>query len=391
MKIPGLGLLREFGQVRAFNALSLEERAIVFYAEDTASRVHFEPILRELTGPMDRRVCYLTSVNGDPILGERNTNIQAFAIGEGTARTNLFTMLKAGVLVMTMPGLDVSFIKRTQFHPVHYLYVFHSIVSTHMIYQKAAFDYYDTILTVGPHHAEEIRATENLYGLPQKTLIEHGYGRLDALIEDRSSDANEHRSGDQDQLRVLVAPSWGSTGLIETLGEALIDVLTEAGFHTTLRPHPITVKNSPQVMSKIRERFGGHPGFVIETDIASQESLHRSDLMISDWSGAALEYAFAEERPVLFVDVERKVNNPEYQRIEVEPIEVSVRGEIGEVADPSDLRAFPSLIRQMCKDVDRYVDRIRRVRERTVFNIGASGREAARAIARIADDLGGPG
>ena len=39
-----------------------------------------------------------------------------------------------------------------------YVYVFHSMVSTHMIYEPDGFDHYDTVLTVGPFMEPEIRA-----------------------------------------------------------------------------------------------------------------------------------------------------------------------------------------------------------------------------------------
>ena len=61
--------------------------------------------------------------------------------------------------------------------------------------------------------------------------------------------------------------------------------------------------------------------------------------MVSDWSGAALEYAFGLERPVLFVDVPRKVNNPEYERLGIEPFEASVREQIGRVVAPERARS----------------------------------------------------
>ena len=35
-------------------------------------------------------------------------------------------------------------------------------------------------------------------------------------------------------------------------------------------------------------------------------SLYQSDLMISDWSGVAFEYAFAFNKPVIFCDVPKK-------------------------------------------------------------------------------------
>ena len=32
--------------------------------------------------------------------------------------------------------------------------------------------------------------------------------------------------------------------------------------------------------------------------------------MVSDWSGAALEYSFGLKKPVIFLDLPKKVNNP---------------------------------------------------------------------------------
>ena len=36
------------------------------------------------------------------------------------------------------------------------------------------------------------------------------------------------------------------------------------------------------------------------------DSWLRSDVMVSDWSGAALEYAFALQRPVVYVEHRRR-------------------------------------------------------------------------------------
>ena len=68
-----------------------------------------------------------------------------------------------------------------------------------------------------------------------------------------------------------------------------------------------------------------------------QASLHESELMIGDWSGAALEYAFGLERPVLFIDMPQKINNPEHDRIGLITLEESIRAEIGAIVDPQDL------------------------------------------------------
>ena len=384
-RFPFASVFREWAEMRRFKALGPDARSIVFYAEDAASWEHFEPIVRELTGPMGRSICYLTSSPTDPILADDREGVRVFSIGEGVVRTALFLCLRADVAVMTMPDLGTYHLKRSMVHPVHYVYVFHSMVSTHMIYRKGAFDHFDTVCCVGPHHLREIRAAETAYDLPAKNLVEHGYGRLDSLLERNDGAGAARRTRDGRKRRVLVAPSWGPNGLLETQGLCLVRVLLDAGHHVTVRPHPMTVRKWPRAIGMLRERFGGHPRFALETNVASAESFEASDVMISDWSGAALEYAFAFERPVLFVDVPRKVNNPDYGDVGCEPLEVAVRHEVGDVVPPRELSRLPARIDGMCAHSGEFVERIRRVRSRVVYNVGRSGAAAAACIARIAD------
>lgn len=389
MKFPLVSFFRDWAEWRRFNALDRSLRSIVFYAEDAASWVHFEPMIRELTGPMGRQVCYLTSSRDDPILRIENERIHAFCIGKGLVRTVAFLAMRADLLVMTMPDLETFHIKRSKVHPVRYVYVFHSIVSTHMIYRTAAFDHYDTVLCVGPHHVEEIRATEAAGGLKPKDLVEHGYGRLDTILASRSGCVDAGRRADEGKRGVLIAPSWGPNGLLETCGVELVDVLLKAGCRVTVRPHPMTSMRWPRVIRGLKERFADHPDFALETNVASSGSFERSDVMISDWSGAALEYAFGFERPALFVDVPRKVNNPDYVRVPCAPLEVTIREEVGAVASPEKLSEVPGMIESLCGNPTGFRDRIRAARSRTVYNTGSSGAVGASHIARIVDEAVG--
>ena len=175
----------EWAELQKFNQLNQDERSIVFYAEDSSSFVHFEQIIYELTEKMECQICYVTSAKEDPILSNQNKRIRAFYIGLGTARITFFLELKAKILVMTMPDLGNSFIQKSAY-PVHYMYIQHSMVSTHMIYPKKAFEHFDTICCVGPHHMNEIREMEKVYQLPVKILFEHGYGKLDSIIQKKT-------------------------------------------------------------------------------------------------------------------------------------------------------------------------------------------------------------
>ena len=377
--------LRIIKEIIRFNRLSLKERAVVFYAENRNSWVHFEPIILSLLEKHQQIICYVTSSSEDPILTKPLQGITPFFIGEGYLRNWFFHTLKASCLVMTMPDLETYFIKRSSMHTVHYLYVHHSMVSTHVIYRKGAFDSFDTIFCVGPHHFDEIRATEKFYNLKKKHLLKHGYGHLDSILVKRKKKNLEERKCDR--INILVAPSWGTQALLETCGIKLIETLLKQNYGVFVRPHPETLKKSKSLIQDIVYRFSSYSNFKIEMDITSEESFFQSDFMVSDWSGVALEYAFGFERPVLFIDVPRKINNPSYKDIPSKPLEDFIRKEIGQIVSLEDIDQIGGIIKHFQMQKDIYVKRIRQARNKWVYNLGQSGQVGSNFIHKLISNL----
>lgn len=313
-----------------FAQLPREQRRLVFYSEGKNYWVHLEGLIKEVLATSNIPVCYISSGVDDPGLFLEHPNYRTFKIDESFVRNWLFENIETDVMVMTMPDLHQYQVKRSKYK-VHYVYTQHSLVSFHMVYRKGAFDHYDTIFCAGPHHIKEMRAIEEKYNLPPKNLVEHGYARLDAIIEEAKR-RPEKEKPDNVPKHVLIAPSWGPKGTIESgIGERIVGQLIEQGCIVTLRPHPQTVKFAKKKIDAILKKYGNNTLFSYEANVAGQDSLHESDLMISDWSGAALDYAFGLNKPVLFVDVPKKVNNPDYEDIEIEPLEISIRDTIGNI------------------------------------------------------------
>lgn len=369
--------------MRAFNALPEKAREIVFYAEDYGSWVFFAPIISALQA-QGKTICYLTSSPADPILSQASAQLNPFFIGEGMFRTIIFKVLKAQVMVMTMPDLETYYIKRST-NPVHYIYVYHALVSTHMVYTPTAFDAFDTIFCVGQHHVDEIRKREQLQGLPAKKLVHHGYARLDSIINNSrrntSTRKNPPTRKDDDKIKVLLAPSWGPHGIFETaLARELITTLLAAGFLVTARPHPMTKKRCPKQLQAIKSEFSTKADFFYDDNIASEESLHAADVMIGDWSGAALEYTFGREKPVVFIDIPRKVNNSNYDKLGIEPLEVFIREKVGRVVAPAQLAELPLIIYDLVDSQTQVQATIQAYRNQYIFNVGSSGQAGARYI-----------
>lgn len=357
----------------AFNALPAGKKNIVFYAETAADWAYLGPVAQALEeqGEALIRIC---SDSDDPALKTK----QSFYVGFGTPRTLLFKTIEARAFVMTLPDLESFHLKRS-IHPVRYFYIFHSIASMHRVYRAHAFDAYDSILCVGPHHKEEIRRTEEVYNLPAKELLEHGYGRLDTLIHDMEAAKALQSERKDGPLRVLVSPTWGDCSLVANGLENLLQILLDEQFDVTLRLHPMTKRHLPTLSLDLAKRFAGRQ-LVIDPDINTTQALVDADIMISEWSGSPLEYAFARLRPVIFVDTPPKVHNPEFDKLGLPCLEEDIRSKLGEIIAPDQFNLIPDAIRRLTADGDKWNESIRATREATVYNIGHSGTAGAQAI-----------
>ena len=375
----------EWNELKKFEDLKQNERDVVFYSENENSMLIFKSLISELTNKHNLNICYVTSSKDESILKKPNNKIKSFFIGDGVVRTKFFLNLKAKILIMTMPDLETFHIKKSKVYPVHYVYLFHSMVSTHLIYRRSAFEHFDSIFCVGNYQLDEIRSTEKLYDLKPKNLIRYGYSHLDNLLEKYSKRILLPKNN-ENKLHILLAPSWSDDGLFENISEKVIDILLREGYKVTFRPHPMTQKKSKKKIDRMTEKFSKNESFLLEQNIFNFDSFLLSDIMITDWSGAALEFAFAFEKPVLFIDVPKKINNPEYEKIPQVPIEVSIREKIGKIILPTDLELIPNEIKMLYGQTKELRDKITKIRNELIFNVGESKKDGAEEIIKLLNE-----
>jgi YidC/Oxa1 family membrane protein insertase len=313
---------------RQFKKLPWEWRHIVIYSESGQDWHQFSGLIEELNGPLDRKTCYVTSDPGDPGLSRQHDNFRPIFIPAGWFLTIFFQVNQSDVFLLTMMDLQNLQLKRS-LHPVHYIYLFHSMGSTHMVDHENSFDHYDSLFCAGPHQVREIRRREELKGLPPKHLFEYGHPRLEQVIAAATA-APSGRSPHSPPV-VLVAPTWGDTSIFNTCGRELIEVLLEAGYRVIMRPHYQSNRQTPGVIAGVRDAFVAHPAFEYVDRMGETDSILRADVLVSDWSAMALEFAWGLEKPVLFIDVPRRIRNPNWHELGIEPIESAVRDQVGEI------------------------------------------------------------
>ncbi len=397
-----MSFLQGWKSWKCFRKLPWDWRQLVFYSETGQDWHHFAALIDELNTRLNRKVCYVSSDPHDPGLKREHANYRAICIPEGFFLTLLFQLNQSDVFVLTMMDLGNLHLKRS-LHPVHYLYLFHSMGSTHMVDHANSFDHYDTLFCTGPHQIREIRQREKLKSLPAKNLFQYGHPRLEQVLHEgreyrldkcmpgASAQQPEQEAGQQSGQKpghkpvVLIAPTWGDSSIFNVCGGELIDTLLNAGYKVIMRPHYQSNRLTPDVIKNLRQSFAAHPDFEYISQMGETLSLFRSDILISDWSAMALEYSLGLEKPVLFIDVPRRIRNPQWQELAIEPMEFAIRSQVGEIVSPDQLHRVPDKIEELLFRRSEFTSHMRELRQQLVFNLGSSILQGAKELARISD------
>lgn len=371
---------REKRDYRRF--FSVANKHLVFYAESGGFYKYLGPVVEwilEHSG--NGTIHYVTNDPTDQIfdLAQKQPRISAYYIGP-VRIIPLLLKMDADIVVMTTPDLgrfhiDRSYVKKD----VEYVYVDHAPNSLHMTYRKGAFDHFDTIFANGPAQVAETRATEKLYGLKPKRVVETGYPFLDTLLSNPPPPLGDGPK------RVMIAPSYQDGNIFDSCLDALLAALAAPGRVLVLRPHPQYVRRFPAKMQAIEARCANRPDVEIEADFGKPSTMDRAAVLVTDWSGIAYEYAFQTRRPVLFVDTPMKVINPEWEKLGLVPTEISFRNRVGVSVAPGDIPAkAPAAVADMLAHPGTFADRIETLLHEQFFN---PGHAAAAAGAYLLESL----
>ena len=357
---------------------SVVNKHLVFYSESSGFYKYYQGIIEWLLAHTNLTIHYITSDPEDQIfaLAEKEDKIRAYYIGEKRLIT-LMMKMDADVVVMTMPDIENYHIKRSYIRKdINYVYVPHGMDSLNMTMRTGSMDHYDSVLCTGKIQKEEIEKTEEVYNLPKKELVEWGYSLLDEMREDYAKMPKK----ENDIKSILIAPSWQKDNIVDSCLEDILDNLKGHGYKITVRPHPQHVRHMPEKMEGLKERYKNDTDIEIQTDFSSNSTVFEADLMITDWSGIAYEYAYTTCKPVLFIDTPMKIMNPEYKKIGIEPLNIWMRYEIGRVLKLDEIDKTADTAAKMLAASDTYKDSIDRFVKEYVYNLGSSASVGAKYI-----------
>lgn len=267
----------------------------VIYSESSRYWVVFEPIVEEFE---KRKIplVYFTATDDDPFYQKKYEFVRGETIGEGNKAFSKLNFLEADIVLMTTPGLDVYQLKRSK-GVKHYCHVFHSIDDA-TGYRLFGLDYYDSVLLTGTHQEAHVRLLEKQRNLQAKEMSIVGSTYLDYLSKKVLTLPPAQKNG----FTVLVAPSWGKSGLLSLYGEKLLDPLLKTGFDIIVRPHPQSVISEKNILNKLEEKYKNEKNITWDFNRENLISLQKADIMISDFSCVIFDYAFLFDKTILYAN-----------------------------------------------------------------------------------------
>lgn len=357
---------------------SVVNKHVVFYSESSGFYKYFQGIIEYLLENTNIVIHYITSDPEDKIfeLAKSNDRIRPYYIGEKRLIT-LMMKMDADVVVMTMPDLENYHIKRSYIRKdIEYIYIPHGMDSLNLTMRTGSMDHYDSVFCVGKHQKEEIEKTEVAYQLPKKKLVEWGYSLLDEMRVDYAKMSHQN----SEVKKILIAPSWQPDNIVDSCLEQILDNLKGKGYQITVRPHPQHVRHRGEFMEQLKVKYEQDRDVEIQTDFSSNSTVFEADLMITDWSGIAYEYAYTTQKPVLFINTPMKVMNPEYQKIDTVPLNILLREEIGCSLNLEELDQISDKVQELLDHKDDYYEKIGNFVQEYVYNHGTSAEVGAKYI-----------
>lgn len=268
---------------------------MVIFSDDKRYWNIFEPICKELE-KRNFPIVYMTASEDDPALKAKLSNLKGEFIGSDNRAFARLNFLNADIVLSTTPGLDVYQWKKSR-EVGSYVHIFHAASDVTM-YRMFGIDYYDSLLVSGEYHITQIRALERQRNLPPKEIVKVGLPYMDEMMK-RVKAAPLVKNAVR---TVLLAPSWGESAILNRYGAKIIDLLLATGYHVIIRPHPQSFKSEKELMESLMKAYPESEQLEWNRDNDNFEVLHRSDILISDFSGVIFDFALIFDKPIIYTD-----------------------------------------------------------------------------------------
>ena len=217
-------------------------------------------------------------------------------------------ILKCKYLYSSTPDLDNSIFKRSIIFKIKYFYIQHSNISLTMAYGPNAFIFFDAVHVLNMFQYSEILQINNIYKKKIKPFIIN-------KIKTNESKINNKKK------KILIAPTWGTNFFEENFINSLNSLLKN-DFDLFLRPHYMSIAKKKIKLEDYSK--------LINLAVKNFD-LNEYDYLITDSSGIMFEFFFTNKKKIIFIETKKKINNPDYKKYGIVPIEEYAKNKIGKI------------------------------------------------------------
>ena len=352
----------------------------VFYSEGRQYWNVFKPVVEEFS---ERGIeChYYTSDEEDPGLDYKSEYINPLFIGKGNKAYAKLNILEADICLMTTPGLDVYQLERSK-GVKHYSHILHASDEA-TFYKLFSFDYFDSMLLTGEYQKKSIRELEEKRGTKRKELYVAGCTYMDVLSDEIKSGRIKRNN---DKTTVLLSPSWGNNAILKKFGLDLIIPLVESGLNVIIRPHPQSSISEKDMLDDLKKKLSGYKNIEWDFKRENLESMIKSDVMISDFSGIIFDYWFLLEKPVIYTDYEFDKRAYDLSDVDDEAWKFKKLDEIGIKLNKDNFKNISRIIDDSLNNT-QLLEKIRDAKNTAWQHQGEAGKNCADALIDIHNNL----
>lgn len=357
--------------------LKIENKKIVFYSEKNGFYKYYKNIIEEIIRRTNIVVYYITSDPEDAVFTMESEQFQPFYIGSNRMIV-LMMKMETEIFVMTTPDLENYQLKRSYVKKdIEYVYVPHDVNSANMSFHKNALDHFDTVFSSGIKNTAEITEREEKFHLNRKTIVEWGSGVIDDMTEAYGKMLQEEKTSDK--KTILIAPSWQKDNILDSHIEEILDRLKDTEYQVIVRPHPQYVRHFEAKVDALSKKYAPC-GIRIQKDFSSNKTVYMADLLVTDWSSIAFEYAFSTLKPVLFINTPMKILNPDYRELSTVPIDLELRDQVGISLEETEVSRICDAVEELLNSERFSKESMNKLKKKYIYNNGTSGKAGAKYL-----------
>lgn len=356
---------------------SCTNNSIVIFSEGKAYWHVFRPIVENL---IDKKqpFSYLTMDIEDPCLRIDDPNMDNCYIGEGSVAYYKISNLTANIVLSTTPNIGTPGYPISRSEKIKKLVFVSHAFDDCSFFHRNSLDYYDTVLLVGRIEELSIRALEKVRNLPAKELVSAGLPYMDELLR-KVDPAVEKWFQNENDVTVLLAPSWGKKGFLNYYDIGFIELLAKKQFNLIIRPHPQSWKVEKELLHNIKKKLDKYQNITWDLNPDNSGSLQAADILISDVSAIRYDFALVCQKPFITLPIpipKEALEDYEITDMEKPWVEDAFR-EIGYgyTIEKDEFGKLNEIIMKILREKDNSA--IRAFRDNNLYNLRNSGKAIA--------------